>query len=141
MKVKASLSIDADVQYLALIRYFVEETATALGVDPAAISAIQLAVDEAATNIIIHGYQNQGGNLEIEVGQDRDDFIVRLRDEAAPFDPNSVSPPDITLPLEERTLGGLGIHLIRQTVDSLLHRLTAKGGNELTLIKRDACQK
>ncbi len=141
MKVEASLCIDADTQYLALIRYLVEETATALGVDPAAISAIQLAVDEATTNIIIHGYQSQGGNLEIEVGQDGDDFVVRLRDEAAPFDPNSVSPPDITLPLEKRTLGGLGIHLIRQTVDTLLHRITASGGNELTLIKRDVCQK
>jgi serine/threonine-protein kinase RsbW len=141
MKIKASLSIDADTQYLAFIRYFVEETATTLGVDPAAIPAIQLAVDEAATNIMIHGYQNRGGNLEIEVGQDGDDFIVRLRDEAAPFDPNSVSPPDMTLPLEKRPPGGLGIHLIRQTIDSLFHRVTASGGNQLILIKRGVCRK
>jgi serine/threonine-protein kinase RsbW len=139
MKVKAMLAVDADPQNLALIRDFVEETALLLKVEPALIPGIQLAVDEAATNIIIHGYQNQGGNIKIEVGQERNDFIVRLRDEAAPFDPTSVPLPDITLPLEKRAPGGLGVYLIRRTMDDLFHRVIETGGNELTLIKRGVC--
>jgi hypothetical protein len=47
----------------------------------------------------------------------------------------------MTLPLEKRPPGGLGIHLIRQTIDSLFHRVTASGGNQLILIKRGVCRK
>jgi anti-sigma regulatory factor (Ser/Thr protein kinase) len=63
-------------------------------------------------------------------------LVVRLRDEAAPFDPTSASPLDVTLPPEQRVLEGMGIHLIRQAVDEMTHRITLQQGNELTLVKR-----
>jgi anti-sigma regulatory factor (Ser/Thr protein kinase) len=137
MNTSPSLRTTAELKNLAEIRRFVEETASALGVAPAVISGVILAVDEAVSNIIAHGYQGQGGIVEIEVGRERDALVVRLRDEAAPFDPTSVPPPDLTLSLEQRTPGGLGIHLIRQTMDEMTHRLTPQGGNELTLVKKD----
>jgi anti-sigma regulatory factor (Ser/Thr protein kinase) len=136
MNTSPSLRTTAELENLAEIRRFVEETASALGVAPAVISGVILAVDEAVSNIITHGYQGQGGIVEIEVGRERDALVIRLRDEAAPFDPTSVPPPDLTLSLEQRTPGGLGIHLIRQTMDEMTHRLTPQGGNELTLVKR-----
>jgi anti-sigma regulatory factor (Ser/Thr protein kinase) len=55
---------------------------------------------------------------------------------APPFDPTRVPDPDLTLPLEERPLGGLGIYLIRQSVDKMVYRAVPEGGNELTLVKR-----
>lgn len=113
----------------------------ALGVDAATIPDVVLAVDEAATNIILHGYQGQEGIIEIEVVQEGDALVVRLRDETVPFDPTSVPPPDLTVPLEQRAPGGLGIYLIRQVMDEVMYRITSQGGNELTLVKRGVGRK
>lgn len=136
MKTSDSLRIAAELNNLAEIRCFVQETASALGADPAVIPNVILAVDEAVSNVIAHGYQGQGGNIEIEVSREGNVLVIRLRDEAPPFDPTSVPPPDLTLPLEQRAPGGLGIHLIRQLMDEMIHRVTPQGGNELTLVKR-----
>ena len=136
MNTSSSLCTTAELKNLSEIRRFVQEMASALGVDPAMIPNVPLAVDEAVTNIIVHGYQGQGGAIEIEVSLEGDALVIRIRDEAAPFDPTIVPPPDVTLPLEQRIPGGLGIHLIRQIMDEMTHRVTPQGGNELTLVKR-----
>jgi serine/threonine-protein kinase RsbW len=137
MSDRYSLHTIAEVKNLASIRDFVESAATALGFDAALIPNTQLAVDEAATNIMLHGYQGRGGSLELEVERRGSDLVVCLRDEAAPFDPTTIPTPDLTLPLAQRSPGGLGVHLMRQTMDELLHRVTATGGNELIMIKRN----
>ena len=132
----ATLRIAATLKELAAIRQFVEETAAALKVDPAAIPDVLLAVDEAATNVIMHGYRGQPGTIEIEMGRDGNSLLVRLRDQATPFDPTVLPPPDVTLPLEMRPLGGMGVYLIRKLMDAVTHRVTPQGGNELTLVKK-----
>jgi len=131
-----SLSIEAALSNLAAIRDFVRQAETALGVDPDTISDTVLAVDEAASNIIRHGYRGQKGEIEIEVCRTGDDLVIRLRDDAASFDPTVVPAPDINVPLTMRRPGGLGIHFMRQTVDEVRHRQKPGGGNELTLVKR-----
>jgi serine/threonine-protein kinase RsbW len=133
-----SLRTTAELKNLGKIRDFVEIAATALGFTADLVPNTQLAVDEAATNIMLHGYQGQGGRFELEVERVENDLVIRLRDEAAPFDPTTLPSPDLTLPLSQRPIGGLGVHLIRQTMDEVVHRVTAAGGNELTLIKRNA---
>lgn len=132
----ASLCIAAKLENLAAIRRFVEDTMTALGIDPATIASTILAVDEAASNIITHGYQGQPGDIEIDVRRERNALLICLRDCAPPFDPTSVPEPDLDVPLEQRAAGGLGVHLMRQTMDKVTHRVTPRGGNELLLIKR-----
>jgi serine/threonine-protein kinase RsbW len=132
----ANLFVAAQVENLAEIRRFVREEAKALGAGEEAISDLELAVDEAACNIVCHGYERLGGTIEVGVERNGDRLIVRLRDEAPPFDPTRHPTPDVTLPLEERPLGGLGIFLMRQSVDDMVHRITPEGGNELMLIKR-----
>lgn len=136
MNTCSSLCIAAESKNLSEIRRFVKETASALGVDPAVIPGVILAVDEAVSNTINHGYQGQGGAVEIELHRKGDALVIRIRDEAPPFDPTNVPPPDLTLSLEQRTPGGLGIYLIRQAMDEMTHRVTPQGGNELTLVKR-----
>lgn len=131
-----SLHITAELKNLANIRRFIQETATSLGIDAAIIPDVVLAVDEAASNIVLHGYKGQKGIIRVEVEREGDALVVRLRDEAAPFDPNTIPPPDLTLPLEQRPVGGMGIYLTRQVMDEVVHRITRQGGNELTLIKR-----
>ncbi len=95
-----------------------------------------LAVDEAATNIIVHGYGECGGSIAVSVERLADELIVQLRDEADPFDPHCVPAPDLRMPLEERGPGGLGIFLMRQLVDEVRHRTIGVRGNELTLVKK-----
>ena len=136
MELKSFFQISAELKNLALIRDFVQETATVLAADPVMLLDVVLAVSEVATNIMIHGYQGQPGLIEIEVGRAGNSLVVRLRDQAPPFDPTVVPDPDLTLPLEKRSPGGMGIYLARQLMDELTHRLTPQGGNELTLIKK-----
>jgi serine/threonine-protein kinase RsbW len=128
--------VAAKLENLAIIRGFIRLTGVTLGADRDEISDLVLAVDELATNVIVHGYRGESGPLEVEVDREGDMLVVHLRDEAPPFDPTSVPPPDLTIPLEERPLGGLGIHLTRKHVDEISHQALPEGGNELTLKKR-----
>jgi serine/threonine-protein kinase RsbW len=130
------LSTAANADNLAEIRRFVREAAAALGADPQTVCSLELAVDEAACNVITHGYRSRAGMIDVEVERDGDAVIIRLRDSAPPFDPTRVPDPDLTLPPQERRLGGMGVYLIRQSVDEMLYRATPEGGNELTLKKR-----
>jgi serine/threonine-protein kinase RsbW len=136
MNIKHLLSITADLRNLAAIRHHVEETAITLGIDAGTICDLLLAVDEAVCNIILHGHKGKPESIEIEIEHGGDRLIIRLRDNAPPFDPTRIPPPDLTLPLEQRAVGGLGIHLMRQVMDEVHHRILPQGGNELTLVKR-----
>jgi serine/threonine-protein kinase RsbW len=143
-KVRQTLDISrpqrvaAKLENLADVRRFVETQAAMLDVGQDAVEDMILAVDEAVTNVIVHGYQDQEGVIEIEVRREGDALIVHLRDEAAPFDPTTFPSPDLTLPPEERILSGMGVCLIRRRTDEVKHRHTLNRGNELTLVKREA---
>jgi serine/threonine-protein kinase RsbW len=104
-------------------------------VDTAIIPDILLATTEAATNIIVHGYQEKEGTIDIEVTKDRDSLVIRLRDQAPLFDPTNVPSPDVSLPLENRPLGGMGILLTKDAMDEVTYQVTPNGENELTLVK------
>lgn len=137
MQPDTTLVLSAELPNLAKIRRFIEERSVALKLTPEATGDICLAVDEAATNIILHGYRGKPGNIEVEMIRNDDAIIVYLRDSAPIFDPTTVPPPDLTIPFFQRPPGGMGVHLIRQSVDKIHHRISANGGNELTLVKRD----
>jgi serine/threonine-protein kinase RsbW len=96
---------------------------------------IILAVDEAATNIIIHDYKEETGLINIEVRTEPNTLIICLQDQAIPFDPTRVPAPNLTLPLEKRPLGNMGVHLIHSCVDDMIYEKTPEGGNQLTLKK------
>ncbi len=127
-------------QYLSLsdlhiVRDFIRENAQDLGMGEDAIYDLVLAVDEAVTNIFVHGYKNQQGFLEITMHRMDTSLVVCLRDEAEPFDPTQMPAPDLSLPLEQRGFGGMGIFFMNQMVDKIAYRVLPGGGNELTLIK------
>jgi anti-sigma regulatory factor (Ser/Thr protein kinase) len=132
---ESTLRISAEVPNLVAVLRFVEATAAALQVNRDVIDDMLQAVDESVTNIIVHGYHEQAGDVEIGVSLEGDALVVRLCDQAPLFNPTLVPPPDLTLPLEKRRFGGLGIYLARQFVDSMTYRVTSEGGNELTLRK------
>ena len=133
-----TLRLQAGLKDLEKIRRFVEDSAAGMGITGSVVDDLILAVDEAAANAIEHGYGGEAGPLEIEVSRAGDELTVLLRDRGPAFDPTLQPPPDLTLPLEERPIGGVGIHLARQVLDVFSYRRTEQGENELTMTKRAA---
>lgn len=125
----------ARLEDLAAIRGFVRDAARSFGATPEATDDLVLAVDEAATNTIRHGYGGRPGPLRVEVSWEGSAVLVRLVDRAPAFDPTGRPPPDLDTPLERRPFGGMGIHLMRVSVDRLVHRSLGRSGNDLTFIK------
>ena len=130
------LRVAAELNNLETIRHFVEESALALQAYQSTAFDLAQAVDECVTNIIEHGYRGQHGSIEIEIDRVGENLAIVLRDHAPVFDPTGVPPPDLTLRLEEREPGGLGIYLARHMVDHMQHRVLSDGSNELTLLKQ-----
>jgi serine/threonine-protein kinase RsbW len=100
---------------------FVERFAHSQRLDETTAFVVQIAVEELFTNLVRH---NTGGTEQIAVRLDVDDgrLLVTLVDfDVDPADPAAGSSPDVLLPLEERTVGGLGIHLVKSMFDSLTY--------------------
>lgn len=134
------LVVAATLDNLARIRDFIAEVANEFGADSSSISDLLIAVDEAVTNIIIHGYQNRNGKVEVEVACKADTLVVRIRDNAPPFDLSDTAAPDLNIsPLEKETPGGYGVFLIQHLVDMAEYQLLGDGRNELILHKQKVC--
>ena len=132
----ATLSINADLTQLVTVRRFVAQAARDLGMDEQGIYELQLAVDEACTNVIRHGYGGRDGKIEIHIEPGEGGLLLMVRDWGSAFDPQAVPTPDVTISLEERGLGGLGLFLMRQVTDDLCFEFDAEKGNTLTMVKR-----
>ena len=132
----AVLQVAAELANLGVIRHFVEERATGLKFDRNVIEDMLQAVEEAVANTILHGYNRRPGEIQVVVHSEESGLVVQLRDRAPHFDPTGFPPPDLTLPLEERRPGGLGIYLMRKFTDTVTYRVTSDGRNELTLVKK-----
>jgi serine/threonine-protein kinase RsbW len=129
-----SLTVPADLARLAEVRAFVREAAVAAGASGAVIADAVQAVDEAATNVVVHGYAGAPGEIEIESTVRDGRLEFRLLDRAPAFDPRSVPEPDLAVPPLERRPGGMGVHLIRAATDETRHHPRPGGGNELVLV-------
>ncbi len=119
------------------IREFVGDCARGDGFSDKEIYAIQLAVDEACTNVIEHAYGGEGdGVLEIRCGVSNEVITVIIRDWGKPFDPSNVPEPKLDEGLFERRIGGLGVYLMRKLMDTVGYIPSSESGNMLTLTKR-----
>jgi len=134
MDARFSRQYFAGLDDLTEIRQFLESKAAELRVNPSTTYDIALAVTELVTNTVIYGYQKKPGFIEVEMCLDNDSLTIHLRDHATPFNPTLMPTPDLSLPLEKREMGGLGIFLARQAVDQLTYRELPQGGNEVTLV-------
>ena len=105
--------------------------------DPDLRFKIELSVEEAVENVVQYAYE--GGFGWLEAGTSLDDkslvLTIELRDAGVPFNPLEKDDPDITLPAKERPVGGLGIYLCKQMMDSISYRYE-DGNNVLVMTKR-----
>jgi len=128
------LKIRASLKQLSRIRDFVVDSVTPLGVSPASIDDLRLAVDEAVTNIITHGYGGPG-DIELKLENDGVDLIIVLRDQAPSFDPAHAPAANLEPPGERDNPGGFGVYLMNSVMDEIRYQ-SSDTGNELTMIKR-----
>jgi serine/threonine-protein kinase RsbW len=118
------------------MREFVRQAAEDAGMDDGDIYAVQLAVDEACSNIIEHACHGRcDEQIEITCTTSGDRLTIMIRDHGEPFDPASAPAPDLDADLENRPVGGLGIFLMRQLMDEIRYERLGESGNVLTLVK------
>jgi serine/threonine-protein kinase RsbW len=130
-------SFVARYESLEAVREFVGRAAETCGFEAKAIYSIELATDEAFTNIVEHAYSGESDELvECTCQISPTSLAVILHDCGQAFDPTSVPEPNLDVPLEERETGGLGIFFMRKLMDEV-HFSPASGEdcNTLTMIK------
>jgi serine phosphatase RsbU (regulator of sigma subunit)/anti-sigma regulatory factor (Ser/Thr protein kinase) len=117
---------------LSSIRQYVKTAAETAGLDRSAAYKLVLSVDEIATNVIEHGYNEAGlkGDISVGAARDNDSLVIRLADTGKPYDPNArpeINDIELSKELENRPVGGLGILLAKDGVDDLQYEATASG--------------
>jgi len=126
----------ASFEYLDEIRDVVAEIARGGGFTEKTIYSLQLAADEAASNIIEHAYEGvANASLFLTCDMQGDEIVITMRDHGRSFNPTSVKEPNLKADLSERQIGGLGVYLMRKLMDSV-HYESSKSGNLLTMTKR-----
>lgn len=126
----------AYLESLKDFREFIKEHCRAYpGVNRQALYDIQLAVDEACTNIITHGYADMDpGSIILDLVMEPDKVTIHLTDFGHSFEPGNVPTPNVDTPIEERELGGFGLFFIQQSMDTMDYQVT-EDGNTMILTK------
>ena len=126
----------AYLESLKDFREFIKEHCSGYpGVNTQVLYDIQLAVDEACTNIITHGYAGMDpGSIIMDLAMEPDKVTIHLTDFGHSFEPGNVPPPKVDTPIEERELGGFGLFFIQQSMDQMDYQVT-EDGNTMILTK------
>jgi anti-sigma regulatory factor (Ser/Thr protein kinase) len=116
------MSIGGDPGEVGKVNAAFADFAEANAVPAAVRRSMSVALDELLTNTVSYGLPDVGSEVTVEVELYPDRLTVRVTDNGTPFDPFGRSTPDTTLPVEERPVGGLGIHLVRQLVEDVSYQ-------------------
>ena len=129
------LRLANDLDSLAGLAERVERFGAEQRLPASVVNALNVALDEAVSNAINHGYEaGAPGEIAVRLRRDADRVEVEVEDDGRPFDPLQAPPPDLSLPLERRPIGGLGIHLIRNLMDEVSYARIG-GRNVLKMVK------
>jgi anti-sigma regulatory factor (Ser/Thr protein kinase) len=129
------LRLAADLDGLAGLADRVERFGAEQGLSANVVNAINVVLDEAVSNAINHGYDaGVRGEIAVRLRRGADRVEIEVEDDGRPFDPLQVPPPDLTLPLERRPIGGLGVHLIKNLMDEVSY-VHQHGRNVLKMAK------
>ena len=136
IKYQRTLTLTNDLKRVPRLNTFIDEVCEANGFDMSSTMQINLAIEEAVVNVMNYAYPaGTVGNVTIEVKSNGSEVSFIIIDSGTPFDPTAKPEVDITLSAEDRSIGGLGIHLIRQIMDHINYE-RVNGRNVLTLIKK-----
>ncbi len=135
------LSVPGTLDSLELVGKYVMEVASEAGLDRKAAYRLRLAVDELATNVITHGYEEAGldGTIDLWAEIDDEHLTIHMEDTGSPYDPTETPTPDnLDDPLEERGVGGLGVFLAMRGVDALRYERIGDRNRIIFVVNRVA---
>ena len=132
------LKLPADTQNLDIIRKFVAGIAENMGFSEEEIYKIELAVDEACSNVVKHAYMTntkQEHIINIEVKEKNSEIEIIISDKGKGFDPKKVKRPELEEYMRKMKRGGLGIYLIKELMDKVSFQIKAGVRNEVRMVK------
>lgn len=131
----STLTLPNDISTIPQLAEFVETIAERMALDMSMTMSLNLALEEAVVNVMNYAYpEGTQGDIRIDALNDGQWLHFIITDSGKPFDPTAKEEVDITQTAEERSIGGLGIHLVRQIMDKVGYR-RHEGQNILTLSK------
>ena len=132
-----TMKFNGNLESLREISAFVKRMAHKARLSDEEIYQVELAVDEACTNIIEHAYSRQeDGIIYCTCSVENDGLKIVLIDYGRPFNPESIPEPDPSVPLNKISARGAGLYLMRRMMDSVRFEFHPESGNMLTMIKR-----
>ncbi len=130
------LVLHNDIKQVSRLQDWLEAISPGLGIDESLLPGLNLALEEAVTNVIDYAYpEGAYGSLELDASRDGDELRFVLSDSGKAFDPTAKPDVDISASVEDRPIGGLGIHLLRKIMDSVSYE-RKEDMNILTMIKK-----
>jgi sigma-B regulation protein RsbU (phosphoserine phosphatase) len=130
-----TLTLRNDIQDVPLLAAFIDEVCEAAGFNASVAMQMNLAMEEAVVNVMNYAYPvGVKGDIVIEAEDRGDSVQFVIIDGGTPFDPTAKADADTTLSVEERPIGGLGIFLVRQLMDTVSYEYKGEK-NRLTLVK------
>jgi len=125
----------AELESLSVFRQFISDCCAKHNIPEGVVFELKLAVDEACTNVIEHGYKDMDpGSIILSFRIEPDRVLVQITDFGHIFEPSNAPTPNVEAAVEDRELGGLGLYLIYQTMDNIDYQ-TSEDGNTLTFTK------
>ena len=137
------LRVPGRFESLARIAEFVTAAAKSAEMTEDDVFHIEMAVDEACSNVIEHAYAHQAGDIELTCSSDAPGSLkIVIMDQGRPFDPTAISQPVTANPdqLEALQEGGLGLYFMRKLMDEIHFEFVPSAGNRLTMIKHHHVQ-
>ena len=131
------LNIAATVENIETVTDFVNEQLEALDCPMKAQMQIDIAIDELFGNIAHYAYNPEVGSatVRVEVTEDPLAVVITFIDNGVPYDPLAKADPDTTLSAEEREIGGLGIYMVKKSMDEITYEY--KDGQNILKIKKN----
>ena len=132
---EATVRIENDLSEIAKVDEKLDDFAEQFGVPPAVTAAFHIIFDDLLNNVISYGFNDEQRHfIDIRLELTANNLTVSIADDGVPFNPLAESAPDTTLSIEDRPIGGMGIHLVINMVDNISYQRTADK-NVLTLTK------
>ncbi len=131
------LTIDAVIENVATVTAFVDEQLEQLDCPMKAQMQVDIAIDELFGNIAHYAYNPETGpaTVRVEVTENPLAVVITFIDNGVPYDPLAQSDPDVTLSAEEREIGGLGIYMVKKSMDDISYEY--KDGQNILKIKKN----
>ena len=132
----AKITVDASRESIPQVAAFVERELENFSCPMKELAQINIAVDEIYSNIVNYAYGGGVGKASVAVESAGENSVrVTFEDNGVPYDPLAKPDPDVTLSAEERKIGGLGIFIVKKTMDSMEYKYE-DGKNVLAIVKK-----